>query len=150
MLSLIPYVPALLEFIILLAAAVAGFITLKKTVYNPLREFSNKVNSGMDTLLGYPAVLDPGSGKELKAPTPPLALRVDSLEEAMNRLLDLQEKQIGFSERLLDLENWRKEHMQWSEATIKQVQENTISWQKEHEVVHLLSHETAQEIKRTN
>ena len=150
MLSLIPHVPAFLEFIILLAAAVGGFIALKKSVYNPIKKFSNRVNSGMDTLLGYPAVHDPGSGKELKPPTPPLALRVDTLEEAMNRLLALQEKQVGFNERLLNLEQWRKEHQEFSEAKWQSVHDENVTWQKEHEAVHLLSHETAQQIKRTD
>lgn len=147
--SWISGLPGALEYLVLIASAVVAVITIYKFAVKPVLAWGKKVNSGMDTLLGYPAVTDPGSGKELKPPTPALALRVDSLEDAMHRLLDLQEGQVGFNARLLELELWRKEHAEWSEQWVKEIQDSNTTWQKEHETLHLMAHETAQELKKT-
>lgn len=141
-------VPPFFEFVILLAGFIAAVLAIYKTVVKPARKFLKRWDSAMDTLVGYPAVLDPGTGKELQPPTPPMAQRVATLEDAMTKLLDLQERQMGFNERLLELELWRKEHMQWSEGTVREIQEANIAWQKEHETMHLLAHETAVQTAR--
>lgn len=148
MLDLITQVPGWMELVILLAAFIGAVIAIKKTVYNPIKQFNAKVNAGMDTLLGYPAVHDPGSGRQLKAATPALALRVETLEDAMHKLIDNQERLLSVTERLQSLEEWRINHIQWSEEMVKEVHEASQQWQKEHEAMHLLSHETAKEINK--
>ena len=141
LLDLVLALPTLGKFLVAFAAALAAFLLIRKVVIKPVMAFVNRIYSGMDTLLGYPAVMDPGSGKELKPPTPALALRVDTLEEAMNKLIDQQEKMLGINERLLNLEAWRKEHAEWSEQWVREIQDTNTTWQKEHEALHLLSHE---------
>lgn len=128
------------------AAALAAFMLIRKVIIKPVMAFVNRINSGMDTLLGYGAVLDPGSGKQLKPPTPALALRVDTLEEAMNRLIDQQEKMLDINGRLLELEQWRKDHEVWSEEQMRQLHEADIAWKKEHEAMHVLAHDIGQQV----
>lgn len=145
----ISHVPPVLEFIILVAAAVAALFALHKTVLKPLKKVYNKWDKAMDLLVGYPAIHD-RNGKELKPPTPPLAHRVDALEEAMHRLIDINESMLSINERVLALEEWQKVHAEWSEQWVNSIQEENRTWQKEHEAMHLLAHETAIEVKKSD
>ncbi|WP_156718158.1 hypothetical protein [Nocardioides sp. Leaf307] len=148
MLNFLSGVPVIGEIIVAIAAAVAAFLLIRKVVILPAITFLKRVNGGMDTLLGYEAVLDPGSGKQLKEATPPLALRVDTLEEALTVLVENQSKMITVHERITALEEWRMKHVTWSEDVLKDVQQTNIDWQKEHEALHLLSHEVATGINK--
>lgn len=130
------------------AAFVTAIGVIWKMVCKPILVWGKRVNNGMDSLLGYGPVTDPGTGKQLQAPTPPMAQRVADLEDAVTRMIDLQEKQQGFNERLLELELWRKEHMQFSEDKWKEMQQDQIEWRKEHEAMHLLAHETGVEVAK--
>lgn len=125
MTAFISGIPEALTFVVLLAAAVGAVYTLWRQVIKPTLQFAAKVNSGMDALLGYPEVLDPGSGDQLKAATPPMAQRVAALEDAFNRILDLQESQLGLVERLTSLEQWKSAHTAES-----------IQWRQEHNLLH--------------
>ena len=130
MLQWIPQVPAFFELVILVAGFVAAVYALKKGVYNPIRDAVGKLNRGMDTLLGYGAVLDPASGKEIQPPTPPLAERVNTLEDAVHKLVDFQALQIAHTERI-----------EAFDQRLNRLESNSTQWQKEHEALHLLSHE---------
>lgn len=148
----VPHVPAGLELLVLLAAAVAALFAINKAVIKPLRTAWKKWNAAVDSLVGgHDAVLDPDNPDNvLKPATKPLTQRVAGLEDAMNKLLDMQEKQLGINERLLSLEEWRKNHETWSEEIVQNLQTEMLTWQKEHEAMHLLSHETAQQIAKND
>lgn len=91
MLNVIGSVPGILEFIVLLAAAVGGFFALKKYVYAPIKKHFKTVDAGMTTLLGYPEVKDPGSGRTIQPATPPLSARVYDLEATNKKMADALE-----------------------------------------------------------
>src|SRR5689334_18830515 len=73
-------VGAVLTAVGIIAAAVF------KYVWRPVRAFNEKINRGMDTLLGYQAVTDPATGRVIQPDTPPLANRVYDLEEAITKI----------------------------------------------------------------
>lgn len=104
-----------LEVVALAGAAVGASLTVYRFVIRPVLAWGHKVNSGMDTLLGYPPVLDPGSGRVLKAATPALAQRVEAVEEATLLLAQVLA-------RLEALETWRESLRQ--SATSPQTAEN--------------------------
>lgn len=72
-------------------------------VYRPLRKHFERVNRGMDTLLGYPPVLDPGSDREIQPATPPLASRVWDLEQTHVQMVEALKTLADNQQRLLDL-----------------------------------------------
>lgn len=100
---------AIIGVVVLLGSGVTALGVLWKFVIKPVARFTKRINSGMDTLLGYPEVTDPGSGTVLKAPTPPLAHRVEKVEQAVLLLTET-------NERILKLEQLHKEHVAWSEG----------------------------------
>lgn len=117
-------VPATLEFIALLAGAVTAFFVLKKAVYEPIKRHFDRVNAGMETLLGYDEVKDPGSGRVIQAATPPLALRVYDLEQTNKAIADalttmaqnqhdLIELQREFEDRKVKGEEIVREFTEW-------------------------------------
>lgn len=129
MLNFIPSVPVFIEWVILLAAFVAALYALKKTVYDPVKKFNTKVNRGMDTLLGYGAVLDPASGREIQAATPPLANRVYQLEQANSQIADALTTLAATSKAVVDLQS------QWEdrEKAAADVINAWTDWREHHE-----------------
>lgn len=120
-------VPPVLELAVLVASAVAALFALYKTVYTPIRHHFNRVNAGMDTLLGYPAVKDPGSGREIQAATPPLAARVYDLEETNKQMASALGVLADNQQRILDLE------AEWAERkrTGQRIVDDFTAWREQ-------------------
>lgn len=97
-------VPAALEIFLLVVTAAGAAWALWLGVYKPVRRHMTRVNAGMDTLLGYPAVQDPGSGREIQPATPPLAARVYDLEETNKKMADALEVLAANQHQLLHLQ----------------------------------------------
>ena len=122
--------PKWLNLIIMLGGAAAVIFGLWKSVIKPAKGLYNKVNSGMDTLLGYPPVLDPGSGKELKPATPALALRVDNLEEAQTSIAQAVASMAHTNELVMELQK------RWDERDKvgTQIVKEWTDWRNAHEL----------------
>jgi hypothetical protein len=128
-LLLIGNLPAGLEFIVLLAAAVTGVYTLHKYVWKPIRAFNTKINRGMDTLLGYSPVLDPATGREIQAATPPLANRVYELEKANSQIAEALQTLAKTQKAVVRLEEaWNKR-----ETAGMQIIQEWTDWREHHE-----------------
>ena len=97
-------VPPMLELFLLAVTAGGTAWALWLGVYKPIRGHMTRVNAGMDTLLGYPAVKDPGSGREIQPATPPLAARVYDLEETNKKMADALEVLAANQHQLLHLQ----------------------------------------------
>jgi hypothetical protein len=121
--------PAWLELIVLLGAALGALVTIKKYVWKPIKEFNTKVNRGMDTLLGYAPVLDPATGREIQAQTPPLANRVYGLEVAHAKIADALETFAKTHETVVDLQQ------RWEEREVigMQIIQEWTDWRDMHE-----------------
>ena len=70
------------EWIILASAVILALVTSHKYVFKPLVHQSRKFNRAADAMLGYPAVLDPATGRIIQPPTAAMADRVKDLEDA--------------------------------------------------------------------
>jgi hypothetical protein len=127
--NLFKHVPAGIEFLILLAAGVTALYTLHKYVWKPLRSFHVKVNRGMDTLLGYAAVEDPATGRQIQPATPPLANRVYELEQANGKIADALTTLTTIQKDVVKLEKaWQKR-----ESDGMQIIQEWTDWRKHHE-----------------
>lgn len=122
-------IPPALEGVCLVAAAVAAVIALYRTVYCPIRRHFRRVNAGMDTLLGYPEVTDPGSGRVIQDATPPLALRVYDLEQTNSKMADALATLALNQQRLTKLEAAWEER----ERLGRQIVEEWMEWRTAHE-----------------
>lgn len=96
------------------AAGVLG--ALWRYVLKPARERGRRLDQGLDTLLGYPPVVDPGSGRELQPATPPLATRVYDLEETNRKMADALETIAANQRTLIALEERFEAWVKDSEA----------------------------------
>jgi hypothetical protein len=137
------HVPAGLEFLILLAGAVGALYSLHKYVWKPIRAFSQKLNRGMDTLLGYAPVLDPATGRVIQPETPALANRVYELEMSNGKIADALTTLVKVQADVVELEkkwqkresdgmkiicewtDWRQQH----EAEAQQREERLAEWE---------------------
>jgi hypothetical protein len=106
---------------ITLAALAGALAALHKLVWKPIKGVFTKWNSAMDTLVGYPAVTDPGSGTILKPATPPLAKRVESVEQAVVMLTQIDKT--------------LTEHISWSEEWTASVNERLSILEKENKLI---------------
>lgn len=97
-------VPPLLEVFLLVVTAAGAAWGAWLAIYKPLSRHFDRVNAGMDTLLGYPAVKDPGSGREIQPATPPLAARVYDLEETNKKMADALEVLAANQHQLLHIQ----------------------------------------------
>lgn len=120
-------VPWALELLVLLSAAVGALFALHRTVYLPTKRHFARVNAGMDTLLGYPAVKDPGSGREIQPATPPLAARVYDLEQANMKMADAMTLLADNQQRILALENAWQERQRVGQAIV----EDFTAWREQ-------------------
>jgi hypothetical protein len=121
--------PAWLELIVLLGAALGAVITIKKYVWTPIKAFNTKINRGMDTLLGYSPVLDPATGREIQAATPPLANRVYELEKANSQIAEALQVLAKTQKAVVRLEEaWNQR-----EATGMKIIQEWTDWREHHE-----------------
>ena len=111
-------VPAVLEVLLLLLTTAAAAWGAWLAIYRPMRRHFERVNAGMDTLLGYPAVKDPGSGREIQPATPPLAARVYDLEETNKKMADALEVLAANQHQLLHLQAEMDERKRLGEKLI--------------------------------
>ena len=88
---------------VLTALGIIGGVAYRY-VWRPLRAFNEKINRGMDTLLGYSAVTDPATGRVIQDKTPPLANRVWHLEETMRKIGDAMETFARTHDLVVELE----------------------------------------------
>lgn len=123
-------IPPVLEIIILIAAAVGAVYTLHKTVWKPLKHVYQRWNSGMDTLLGYDAVKDPGTGKEIQPRTLPLAHRVWELEQTNKKVAEALEVLAQNQTIVVDLQNKWDEREKTGNAIIAE----WTAWRDAHEL----------------
>lgn len=82
----------------------------------PARAHFRRVDEGMSTLLGYPEVKDPGSGRVIQPPTPPLAARVYDLEATNRKMADALETIADNQRTLIALEKRFEDWVKDSEA----------------------------------
>lgn len=123
-------IPAVIELFLLLAAGGSAAWGIWMGVYKPLRRHFNRVNAGMDTLLGYPAVKDPGSGREIQPATPPLAARVYDLEETNKKMAEALEVLASNQRQILQLQ----EEMDARKAVGEQIVSEWMKWREAHEL----------------
>lgn len=88
------------------------------------KRFGSKVESGMDSLLGYGAILDPATGAVLKEATPSMAIRVDKIESAILSLAETQRQIVEINVRLTSMEEWRETHTAWSDSIHPHIVQN--------------------------
>jgi hypothetical protein len=91
-------------------------IGLSIPVVRGVRRFKRKLEAGMDSLLGYPAITDPSTGTILKEATPSLAIRVDKIETAILSLAETNAQIVQLNVRMTDIEHWRETHQAWSDS----------------------------------
>lgn len=110
---------------------IIGIITLigllivpVRKLYRCIRRLSNKLESGMDSLNGYGAIVDPTTGKVLKEATPSMAIRVDMIEQAILTLAETQRQITELNLRLTHMEEWREVHQTWSDSLHPQIIQN--------------------------
>ena len=101
------------EWVITVAAVLTGLGVIAGVVYKyvwkPVKAFHQKVSRGMDTLLGYGAVVDPATGRVIQADTPPLANRVYDLEEAFKQVSNAVKQSTTTHNELLKLQRSQEE-----------------------------------------
>lgn len=85
-------------------------------LFKRAKRFGSKVESGMDSLLGYGPVLDPATGRVLQEATPSMAIRVDKIETAILSLAETQRQIVDINNRLTTMEEWREQHQAWSDS----------------------------------
>jgi hypothetical protein len=129
MLNWLSGVPALLELLILVLTAAGLVWGAWRGIYGPAKRHFNRVNAGMDTLLGYPAVNDPGSGREIQPATPPLAARVYDLEDTNKRMVEALSVLADNQQRLMRLESSWEERERLGEQIITE----WVEWRTAHE-----------------
>lgn len=125
-----PAVPGVLGFIVLIGAAIAAGVTIKKYVVDPVRQFNVKVNKGMDSLLGYAAVTDPATGREIQPATPPIADRVYDLEQTFKKVAEALDAIAQNQRAVIELQARWDEQNKAGEQIIREWTE----WRKAHEV----------------
>jgi hypothetical protein len=118
--DIIEGLPIYLDLIILLGGAGTVVATFYRFVLLPSRRHFNRVNAGMDTLLGYPAVKDPGSGREIQPATPPLAARVYDLEATNAKMADALEVIAHNQKTILAMEQQFEERRIRGEQIVKE------------------------------
>lgn len=128
LLALIPGIGAALNWVVLIAAAVAAMFAIYKTVIQPVRRWYNKWDNGMDTLVGYPAITDK-TGTQLKAPTPPLANRVEALEQTILIVANTQNKLSDLERDLASISVQLQQNAEQGTAIIDEWTE----WRRHHE-----------------
>jgi|SRR6478735_6061948 len=128
MMGLIASLPMLAQIIIVTAAVVTAIGVIYKFVWKPIKSVFEKWNSAMDSLVGYPAIHD-RSGTQLKAATPALANRVESLEEAFTIMANTQSKLLDLERDLASISDQLKQREQ---VGMEIIQEWT-DWRKTHE-----------------
>ncbi len=114
------------SIIIGLAALITAVTVIWKKVLKPIIAWFKKINRGMDSLLGYPEVLD-RDGSVLKEETPMLAKRVRAVEEAV----------LALTENTKALTDWAR-RLDYLERQVAAF----LTWQKEHEALHTVIAET--------
>lgn len=122
-------IPGALEFLVLLAAGISALLIVKKYVYHPIKYHMDRVNRGMDTLLGYPAVVDPGTGLEIQPETPALAMRVWNLELNNAKVADALQTIAENQKELVELQAIMDERKSQGEQIIQE----WTQWRMQHE-----------------
>ena len=141
----LPHLPGVLDFVI----AVGGFLValglIGKFVVRPMFAQGRKFNQAADTMLGYPEVKDPGTGRVIQVATPPLAHRVYELEsaaikmaDAMMSIAETQREILELTTRIGDLQVAFEEHEQTAHAWVQQHDEQFQTWIREHEALHTI------------
>jgi len=139
----LPHVPAVLDIIVLVGAAVLAWVTIKKYIVKPIGSKFKKVDRAIDSVLGYPAIVDKGTGREIQPATPSMAERVKDLEDAhirianaMESMAKTQQEMLVVSQKVVDLSirfdaheqeshKWQQDHEAW-----------TRNWIDEHNGLH--------------
>lgn len=111
-----------------LIGAVSPFIrkAIKRT-----RELNAKLEAGMDSLLGYGPVLDPATGTVLKQATPSMAVRVDTIEDAIKTMAETQLVMAELTVRMNHMEEWRGQHETWSQHQLDELHRLFLAKPKE-------------------
>ena len=121
------------EWVITVAAVLTGLGVIAGVVYKyvwkPVRSFNEKINRGMDTLLGYDAVKDPATGREIQKRTPPLANRVFDLEEAIVKIGAAMETFAKTHNLVVELERRWDEREKIGQAIVTE----WTAWREAHE-----------------
>lgn len=107
--------PVLAGVLTLLGIVVICVPVLRKWHTNK-KARERKLDAGMDSLLGYGAIHDPATGAVLKEATPSMAVRVDTIEQAILSLAETHRQLTDLNVRLNTMEEWREHHMAWSES----------------------------------
>lgn len=124
----------LANWVITVGAVLSAWALMYKFIWLPTRRWFTKLDSGVNSILGYGPVVDPGTGLVLQAETEPLAVRVKRLEDvqaqtadALSRLAENNDQlariQLGQDEMRQELASLRNElesHLQFSQEWLHQ------------------------------
>lgn len=141
------HLPDVLQFVVLLAAAITAVTIFHKYVGSPLLKWFRKLDAGVDSILGYGPVLDPGTGAVIQEETEPLAVRVRRLEdahvtaaEALRQIAQNQGMLLNFDERLLSLNERVEQADSEFRAWVREHEAFSRQWVMAHEDAHGMPH----------
>lgn len=144
--------PDIAQAVIVISAFIGAALGIYKKVYLPVSRQLLRFNSGLDTLLGYPAVHDPGTGRELQAATPPLANRVFTLEEtnrdisqALTKLADNQEVLAHIQEEMEARKKVEDQFRQDFQVWQARVDSKLATWVSEQDALAAAIHDSLEE-----
>ena len=131
------------DWIISIAAVLSALALIYKFVLIPTRRWFHKLDSGVNSILGYPAVTDPGTGLVIQPTTEPMAVRVKRLEdaalqtaEALTKIADnhgsLIRLETGLSELTARFETHERETYQWMQRHTEFSEQWTTQHEQEH------------------
>lgn len=137
----LPRVPAALDLLIAVGGSLAALGIIYRFAWKPIRAGLAKANQAADSMLGYPEVVDPGTGRVIQQATPPMAHRVYALEEANTKTAHALEAVAEALTLVTDLQRRFEDHERQSHLWWREHEEWAQNWIKDHEALHLLSAE---------
>lgn len=145
----VPHVPAAMDLVIAVGGVIVAIGLVYKFVFCPLRSQYLKFNRAADTMLGYPEVRDPGTGRVIQKATPALGTRVYELEsaairmaDAMESIAETQRETLALTQRMGELQVKFETHEQESHARWLEHEQWSQTWISEHEALHTIVAET--------
>jgi len=79
---------SLANWVITVGAVLSAWALMYKFIWLPTQRWFTKLDAGVNSILGYGPVVDPGTGLVLQAETEPLAVRVKRLEDVQAQTAD--------------------------------------------------------------
>lgn len=148
----LPHVPAVMDLIVAVGGVLLAIGVIYKLVYLPLASQFTKFNRAADSMLGYPEVKDPGTGRVIQKATPPIGHRVFELEsaairmaDAMESIAETQRETLALAQHMRELQERFEEHEQESHARWLEHEQWSQTWIGEHEALHMIVAETRPE-----